>query len=132
MDAANILQSILGDALGDIEGASAVKEMMKRESEADEAQRKREIAIVAAALGGDAGREFMKWLALKTILRSPNDGELSATTAEAQAIASSRRVGQNQIFFLIVDVLAQAGKPAAEADGEKPQAGRRKRKGSEE
>ena len=118
VDAGNILAGILGGALGDIEGAEAVKEMARKEAREDEVQRAGEMAIVAAALDNEAGRKFVEWLALKTVLRSPNDGELAATTAEAAAIASQRRIGQNQIFFLLVEVLNQAravrGKPDAQ------------------
>jgi hypothetical protein len=108
--AGKLLQDILANGLGDLEGAAALKDMQRREAQEDEAQRRREIKIVTAAIdvSSEAGVEFLKWLALKTVLRPPTEAELGAKTVEEAGIASQRRIGQNQIFFMLVEVLRHA------------------------
>lgn len=123
--AGNMLADILEKSLGDVEGAEQLKDMQRKEAREDEAQRQREMKIVADALSNEAGEKFIEWLALKTVLRGANEAELGAKTAEEAAIASQRRIGQNQIFFTIVEVLNEAKRARMTAPA-KPSRGKRK------
>lgn len=123
--AGGMLAEILEKSLGDVDGAAQLKEMQRREAREDEAQRQHEMKIVADALASEAGAKFIEWLALKTVLRGANEAELGARTADEAAIASQRRIGQNQIFFTIVEVLNEA-KKARMAAPARPSRGKRK------
>lgn len=123
MEVGALLSEILTNGLGDIEGGEAAREMMRRQERDHEAQRRAETKIVREALETEAGRQFVQWLAAKTLLRGENEAELGATTCEAYAIAKAKRQGQNQVFLMIVDALQQ-GRAAA------PEKRQRRRKGS--
>jgi hypothetical protein len=73
-----------------------------------QAKRVAEARDIAGPLAGEAGDRFLVWLAQVTLLRTPNDMERVAQSAEAYALAKAKREGQNDIFFIIADVIRTA------------------------
>lgn len=84
----------------------SMRRLYERQGAEEDEQRRREAAIVRAALDTPAGAELMAWLMKKTLLRPPSELELSARSAETYAIAKARREGQNGIVFMLLAALA--------------------------
>lgn len=96
------------DALlnGDFDRFTALAEVAGKGAEAKALiAQQAEAKIVQDALGTPEGRRFLDWLIGKTLLRGPNEAQLTATTAEAHSIANARREGQNQLVATIIDAL---------------------------
>lgn len=100
----DLIDRLTGDPL-DEDALAQLTEIERRE---DIEERRASAAVVAAALANPAGAKFLDWLCDRTIKRRPNGAEVNAVTAEAYAIAKAERTGQNAIYFIIVDALAEA------------------------
>jgi hypothetical protein len=64
-----------------------------------------EASPVAALFSTPEGLRVLDWLVAKTLLRSPSDAELHATSLEAYALAKARREGQNGVVLMIIEAI---------------------------
>ena len=105
----DFLSKLLNESLGDLDQDGSLAELGRAQARADRDKARAEAAVVKAALDSEAGVRFLVWLANKTVLRGESEQERGAVTAEAYAIASARRRGQNGVFFAIVEALNWKG-----------------------
>lgn len=101
------------DAMQQDEGWASLENMQAKADEAakaaeaiERAERRRQIAIVRAALGNEAGRVFMTWLRTKSVDLPPLPAGAYPATAEGYAIYAARADGRRQLYLLIDAILA--------------------------
>lgn len=117
---AQLMKGISG-GWGGIEDAERVaSEANQRMLDDERRQMREEAELVRRALDNKAGRQFLEWLARKTVLRPASARQAGATTAEAYAIEAAKREGQNSIFHIIADAI-ETGRGIANDARQKPQ-----------
>lgn len=78
----------------------------------------REAKLIAAALGDDDGAAALGVLIRKTLWRPESVEEQGAKSAEHVAILKSRREGQRDVVFMILDMLRFARGEGAQSGGD--------------
>lgn len=118
-DVEKMLRGILDSGWDGIEQAGkAGQAAFKDEQERRERQAAAEAAIMARAFETGDGRAALELLIRKTLLRSPAQEEREATTVERYALLKAQRAGQNDIVFMILNMLRRAGGEAPQHGGE--------------
>lgn len=103
-----MLKKLAGGGWADLEGLEGnFGKMFDEQSKAEREEIARQAAIVAGALSTADGKALLELLINITVLRQETDAERGANTAEAYAIATSRRAGQNSIVFFLLARLQQ-------------------------
>lgn len=110
MSAESIIEQLLADSDGILAGVGIDGAKMRasfQQSAAEERiERQRIAGIVQDALGNEAGRRFLVWLASQTVHLPMTDDELSPVSVERAALAGTARAARNGVFNMIQGALA--------------------------
>ncbi len=105
-DLDQLMQTAFGGGWEGIENAGKTAALANQEeSRKLREEARRQAAIIAKAFSGKAGRAALQLLVDKTLLRSQSLEERNAKTADQCAILASRREGQRDVVFMILDML---------------------------
>jgi len=104
----DMMEQLAGGGWADLDNiGDNFKKITNAQGKAEREEIERQAAIVAGALSTVDGKALIELLVNITVLRQEADAELGANTAEAYAIAKSRRAGQNSIVFFLLARLQQ-------------------------
>lgn len=105
VDVDKMIESALGGGWAGIEDAGKTASLMhKEESRRAREEAKRQAAIIVKCFSSKAGRAALKLLIEKTLFRPQSLEERTAKTADHSAILASRREGQRDVVFMILDM----------------------------
>lgn len=88
------------------EQQAKLRQLNARAESLERAERARQRAIVRGALATPAGAAFLAWLRQRTIELPASADMIEATSAEAYALRAARREGANQLYFTILEAMA--------------------------